>query len=313
VTIFGESAGSMSVSAQMASPLARGLFAHAIGESGAAFDGARLLADAARQGAEFTRRALSNARLSTLRSLSAGDLLEASTKACEATDCGVISPDVDGYFLPQAAPQIYAAGRQAHVPLLAGWNRDEGSWDMAGSPEKITLQSFRAMATQRFGARADAFLEVYAASNDEQALRAAEDFAGDTFIGHSTWAWLEAHVDSGSSPVYRYGFDLASPGDPNHPASLGAFHSDEIEYVFGTLDSRLGAVWRPEDHALSDLMQTYWINFATTGDPNGSGVPNWPAYDAAGNWQVMHLKPEPTAEGDSHRDRHLFLQHGAGN
>jgi len=314
VTIFGESAGSMSVSAQMASPVARGLFAHAIGESGGAFARPiRPLAEAEKRGAEFSQRSFGNVRLSGLRRVSARDLLEATQKACEAADCGVTAPNVDGYFLPEPIPEIYAGGEQAHVPLLAGWNRDEGTSQVVDAPERPTVETLRAMATQRFGARANEFLKVYAANNDEEARRVAEDFAGDTFIAHSTWAWMEAHLKSSGSRVYRYRFDLPSPGDPNHAASGGAFHSDEIEYVFGNLDSRSGAAWRPEDYALSEVMQTYWVNFSKTGNPSGAGVPNWPTYDAAGNWQVMHLKPEPAPESDSHRDRHLFLQQALAN
>ena len=97
---------------------------------------------------------------------------------------------------------------------------------------------------------------MYHANDDAEALRAAEDFAGDNFLVYSTWAWLEAQVKTGGSPVYRYLFALPSPGDPYHPVSAGAFHSDEIEYVFGNLDSRKGAAFRPEDYKLSDLMQT---------------------------------------------------------
>ncbi len=313
VTIFGESAGAISVSAQMASPLARGLFVHAIGESGGAFGRSVPLAEVETLGVKFAQSAFSGARLPGLRAVKARYLLEATQKACKATDCEMLSPNIDGYFLPEPVPQIYAAGRQAHVPLLAGWNRDEGTSDIVEAAGKPTLESLRTLAAQRFGARADEFLKVYSASNDEQALRVAEDFAGDTFIAYSTWAWMEAHSRTGNSAVYRYSFDLTSPGDPHHPASIGAFHSDEIEYVLGNLDSRVGAVWRPEDYALSDLMQTYWVNFAATGNPSGTRVPNWPAYDAPGNWQVMHLAPEPTVESDPYRSRYLFLQQGLGD
>jgi para-nitrobenzyl esterase len=314
VTIFGESAGSISVSVQMASPLARGLFVRAIGESGGALGRrVRPLSEAETHGVKFAQSAFGGARLPGLRAVKAEHLLETAQNACKATDCGVLSPDIDGYFLPAPVPQIYAAGMQAHVPLLAGWNRDEGTWQIVDAPTKPTLEKLPAMAAQRFGARAGEFLKVYAAGSDEEALRVAEDFAGDTFIAYSTWAWMEAHLKTGSSAVYRYRFDLASPGDPNHPVSVGAFHSDEIEYVFGNLDSRAGAVWRPEDYALSELMQSYWTNFARDGDPSGAGVPKWPAYDASANWQVMHLAPEPAVASDSHRGRYLFLQQGLGD
>ena len=138
-------------------------------------------------------------------------------------------------------------------------------------------------------------------------MRSAGDFASDRFIVYSTWRWLEAHVQTGNAPVYRYRLDLGSPGDDNHKAVIGAFHSDDIEYVFGTLDSRPGAVWRPEDRKLSDEMGTYWTNFAKTGDPNGAGVPKWPTYNAAGDWMVMHLNANSEAKPDDLRARYLFL------
>ena len=115
-------------------------------------------------------------------------------------------------------------------------------------------------------------------------------------------------METGDAPVFRYHFDLGSPGDPNHPASIGAFHSDDIEYVFGNLESRKGAHWRPEDYQLSELMQNYWTNFARTGNPNGPNLPDWPVYNAAGKWQGMHLGPDAKAEPDQHRDRYLFLR-----
>ncbi|MHB1022448.1 MAG: carboxylesterase/lipase family protein [Acidobacteriaceae bacterium] len=308
VTIFGESAGSISVSAQMASPLAQGLFAHAIGESGGAVGGPHMVfptqAAAAKTDEAFAKASFGTDDLTKLRALSAKQLQDAAMKKGSPR----FWPDVDGSFLPASVASIYAAGKQAHVPLLAGWNKDEGTAQVVFAPEKPTVASLRALAQKQFGPRADEFLKAYAASNDKQALRVAEDFSGDQFIAYSTWAWLEAQVKTGAAPVYRYHFELPSPGDKFHPVAAGTFHSDDIEYVFGNLDSRPGAVWRPEDRKLSNLMQTYWTNFAKTGDPNSNGLPKWPTYNAAGGWQVMHLDATSAAKADQHRDRYLFLQ-----
>ncbi|MGH9407135.1 MAG: carboxylesterase/lipase family protein [Terriglobia bacterium] len=307
VTIFGESAGSFSVSAQMASPTAQGLFLRGIGESGSALGGATgsfsTLESAEESAARFAQAVLGTTDLTTLREMSAEKILTASMQKVNGRRVR-FWPDMDGYFFPESVPEIYAQGKQAHVPLLAGWNHDEGSIVL----QQPAMDSLRALAEKEFGADAPEFLKVYRAADDQQASRVADDFAGDRFIAYSTWAWLEAQVKTGDAPVYRYKFDLGSPGDPNHPAKMGAFHSDDIEYVFGTLNSRLGAKWRPEDYKLSLLMQTYWTNFAKTGNPNGDGLPTWPRYDAADGWRVMHLSPTPGARPDVHRDRYLFLQ-----
>jgi para-nitrobenzyl esterase len=300
VTIFGESAGSFAVSAQVASPLAQGLFVHAIGESGGAFASKTLnfppLEKAEKQDEDYFKSVRSDSSLAALRAASSAEILEVAARKDPGTPR--FGPDIDGYFLPKSIPAIYAAGQQAHVPLLAGWNRDEHH----------TTEDLRATAEKEFGPRAEDFLKLYHGDGDAEARRAANDFAGDNFLVYSTWAWLEAQVKTGGSPVYRYLFAQPSPGDPFHPVSAGAFHSDEIEYVFGNLDLRHGAKFTPEDYKLSELMQNFWTNFARTGDPNGGELPHWPSYDAAGNWQVMRLSPDPGAAPDQHRERYRFLQ-----
>jgi para-nitrobenzyl esterase len=298
ITIFGQSAGSMSVSAQMASPLAKGLIAKAIGESGAEFPGGgrdmATLNQAEQTNAAWAERAFGSSTLLYLRHLSADELVQKATVR--------FGPDIDGYFLPDSVPNIYAVGNQAHIPVLGGWVANESR--PTGMP---TAASFTAQAQQEFGANTPAFLALYPATTNAEALQSANDYARDRFIAYSTWAWLEAHVKTGNAPVYRYFFTLASPGDRNHTVAQGAFHSDDIEYVFGALDSRPEMAIRPEDRTLSEQMGQYWTNFAKTGDPNGPGLPHWLPYNAAGGWQVMHLDTNPTSQPDVLRPRDLFL------
>jgi para-nitrobenzyl esterase len=310
VTIFGESAGSFAVSAQMASPLARGLFTKAIGESGGAFYSASLNFEP-RESVEqrdlaFAQAAFNTTSLADLRKLSVDEILK-SIIAKSTPRPPKFAPDVDGYFLPDSVPNIYAAGNQAHIPLLAGWNADEARSQVLLAKTPTTTETFAATAKADFSDNAEKFLTVYPATTDAEALVSAGDYASDRFISYSTWRWLEAHVATGQSPVFRYRLDLGSPGDKFHPAISGAFHSDDIEYVFGTLDSRIGATWRPEDRRLSDQIGTYWTNFARTGDPNGPGLPQWPTYNASDHWQVMHLDATSAARPDTQRDRYLFL------
>jgi para-nitrobenzyl esterase len=311
VTLFGESAGSISVSAQMASPSSRGLFARAIGESGGAFMRTGLtfpsLAVSEQQGEEYARTVLGADSLTALRAMSAEDLLKAYANG-KQTATARVGPNVDGLFLPDVVAAIYAAGKQAHVPLLAGWNKDEASNRVVKDLHQPTVESWKTSAEADYGKEAEAFLKVYPATTDAEAVRAAKDFESDRFIAFSTWAWIEAQSRTGNAPVYRYHFELESPGDTYHPATWGAFHSDEIEYVFGMLDSRGGAHWRPEDYRLSKQIQQYWTNFAKTGDPNGAGLPAWPAYAASDGRKVMHLDATSNAVADDLRDRYLFLQ-----
>ncbi len=327
VTIFGESAGSFAVSSLMASPLAKGLFTHAIGESGGAFGGPpsgglsyQPAAARSERDADWARTALHADTLAQLRALPAEQLLAAAyPPAGEGHNFG---PDVDGYFLPQLPSAIFAAGKQNDVPVIAGWNHDEGG---NGKPTKITptggssegastptsgdLERLKDAAEKDFPGHASQFLSAFPATTDAEALTRLQQYATDRFIAYGTWAWLEAQTATGKAPAYRYRFDLVPPPDPARPTRYGVFHSDDIEYVFGTLDSRKGIAWRPEDYAMSEQMMRYWTDFARTGDPNGKGLAKWPGYAPASGSKVMYLnQPKSKAEKDDLRDQFLFLQ-----
>jgi para-nitrobenzyl esterase len=287
----------------MASPLSKGLMAKAIGESGGALYSAGLGYESRevreRRDSEFATKAFGTAKIAELRRVPTEDVVRAAT----AKGAVRFGPDVDGYFLPESVPALYAAGKQAHIPVLAGWNLNEA---LDRTTPALNVATFEEKAQKEFGGRAKDFLAVYPGTTDAAVKESANDIAADRFIAYSTWRWIEAQVQTGKAPVYRYHFTLASPGDKNHSVSSGAFHSDDIEYVFGTLDSRPEAPWRPEDRKLSDQMGSYWTNFAKTGDPNGAGLPKWPAY-APTEWQVMQLDAAPKAGPDTLRARYLFL------
>jgi len=301
VTIFGESAGSFAVSTLMASPLAQGLFQKAIGESGGAFSDVlptSTLEAREKRDQEWVN-SLGMKTLAELRAMPAEAVIEAAQKK----GAPGFSPVIDGNLLTEPVASTYAAGKQAHVPLLAGWNRDENS----SLAKDMTVEKWKAFAADRFGERAAAFLKLYPGDTDEQAARSASDYGGDAFIAFGTWKWIEAHRKTGESPVYRYHFELAAPPSKYHLGWL-AFHSDDIEYVFGVIDTRPSAVWRPEDRKLSEQMMSYWSNFAKTGDPNGAGLPTWPKYDKDDS--LIHLDSTITAGPDALRPRYEFLLKG---
>jgi para-nitrobenzyl esterase len=303
VTIFGESAGSFSVSALMASPLSKKLFQRAIGESGAFLDKGlrtRTLAQSEAEGAKFGE-SIGATSLAALRAKPPADLLAVAMKQKVIN----LWPNIDGYFFPKDPHVIYEIGEQCHVPLLAGWNRDEGDYRDFFQKTDPTVANFVARAHAVFGENSDGFLKVYSATTDEEAKRAAQDLAGDQFIAYGTWKWIEMQGTTGKSTVYRYEFDDALP-QPAGAESHGAYHSAEIEFVFEALPSKK-LPWRPEDEKLSDLMSSYWTNFAKTGDPNAPGLPQWPAYSAATQYEVMHLSFDSHAKPDAHRARYQFL------
>lgn len=310
ITIFGESAGSYAVSALIASPLAKDLFQRAIGQSGSLVDPQSpqpTLADAEAKGVAFAQTAFNGATLEQLRAVSATELLAASVKSGNR-----FPVTVDGWFMPATGVEIYAAGRQNRVPLMAGWTRDEGGPQALLGNEPPTLANFQAKAAAKFGDRAEAFLKAYAATTDAEADRAARDFGGDQFIALGTWNWLELHRRTSAQPVWRYRFEQplplakdAAPGTPTY-----APHASDIEFVFQMLPAR-PVNWSPDDFGVAGMMASYWTNFAKTGNPNGPDLPEWPNYDAKTGNRLMHLRARAVVRPDGHRARYEFLAESA--
>ncbi len=308
LTVFGESAGSISVSAQMASPVSKNLIRRAIGESGSVFmlnAPALSLAQAEQQGSEFGG-AIGASTLAALRAMKGNDLLEAAQQNRSKFR---FWPNVDGYFMPESPRDIYGAGKQAHIPLLAGWNTNEQSAASFFGKDPQTTESYKAKVKTLYGENAGKMLALYPAGTEPQMNESATALAGDRFISYSTWKWIDEQSRTGGSPVYRYHFEQAPPQPAGTP-SRGAYHSADIEYVFETLDSK-ALPWTDADRKLSDMISSYWTNFAKSGDPNGPGLPKWPTTTGKDDYQVMHLVEgngsDPQSAPDTVRARYELL------
>ncbi|HWT02702.1 MAG TPA: carboxylesterase family protein [Pyrinomonadaceae bacterium] len=334
VTIAGESAGSVSVSALMASPLSKDLIAGAIGESGAITGTLRAvpLAQAEQMGAKFAAE-LGAPSLKALRAMTTQQIFEPATKGGFAS-VGRFPITVDGYFLPEDPAAIYASGRQARVPLLAGWNSEEMNWGFLLQGQEPTPENYEKAVRRVYGERADEALKLYPATTREEVIASATDLAGDLFIAYSTWKWSDLHARTAGKPVYRYLYARPRPemrqemgnataglaggvvrgqAGPPPPPARGAVHSAEIEYALGNLATNKVYAWTPDDYKVSEVMQSYFANFIKTGNPNGAGLPNWPAAGNDGDAQVMRLDVESRAAPEKHRARYLFLDQSAPN
>ncbi len=307
VTIGGESAGSMAVSALMASPLSKALMHGAIGESGAVLGNLKppTLALGERQGEAYLKRLGVNS-LAALRKLDAKTLL-AAVGAPGEPDFG---PVIDGDFLPRSPEAIYAAGEQAHIPLLVGSNSMEGSdADLLGKASP-TPANYRAAVEKRFGAHAAEALRLYPGTTDAEAVASGTALASDQFIAFATWRWMDQQYRSGV-PVYYYRFDRARPArrDGTAPAQAGAVHSAEIEYALGNLDSNHVYAWADADHRVSRIMSGYFAQFIKTGSPNGAGLPHWPAVTAKdGGLTRQWIGVDTHSVVDRNAPRYEFLE-----
>lgn len=328
ITIAGESAGSWSVSAQMASPLSRNIIAGAIAESGALLGGkTATLSEAEKAGVKWAE-SIKKTSLAELRAMSAEEVL----KAAAGAGFGAFPVCVDGHFFPQSPQEIFAKGQQAKVPLMAGWNTQESGPQMILGNGPATVENFRKGVERIHGANAEKILKVYQPTSDAEVEQVATDLAGDMFIGFGTWMLTHVHSGNSGKPVYRYLYarprpqmrpemgnaqaglaggvirDTSGKAKAPAPAAKGAVHSAEIEYAMGNLPTNRVYDWQPDDFVVSAIMQGYFANFIKTGNPNGMGLPNWPGFSSQSGAQVMRIDVNAVAGPSKVEDRYQVMK-----
>lgn len=328
ITIAGESAGSMSVSALMASPLSRGLFAQAIGSSGSVIADKRVngLAEAEKAGVDMMRR-MGYKNVKEMRRVPAEVLMK------QANVRNVPVYNIDNHFLTEQPLATYAAGRQMRVPLLVGGNSLEmspaayfGYITMSG--REITMEDIAKTASGMFGDNTDEMLSLYGiTAPDDIYKQPGIDLCGDLFLAYSTWIWGNIHNATSGQPVYRYLYSRERPKmmiegkvaglaggvkdkteaeevvENKIPEIHGAVHSADIEYAMGNLPTNRVYDWQPEDYMVSDIFMGYYANFVKAGNPNGIGLPQWLPLDNSDSPGFMVIDVKTRMEKDAGAER----------
>ena len=328
ITIAGESAGSMSVSALIASPLSRGLFAQAIGSSGSVIADKRVksLAEAEKAGVDMMRR-MGYKNVKEMRKVPAEVLMK------QANVRNVPVYNIDNHFLTEQPLATYAAGRQMRVPLLVGGNSLEmspaayfGYITMSG--REITMEDIAKTASGMFGDNTDEMLSLYGiTAPDDIYKQPGIDLCGDLFLAYSTWRWGNIHNATSGQPVYRYLYSRERPKmmiegkvaglaggvkdkteaeevvENKIPEIHGAVHSADIEYAMGNLPTNRVYDWQPEDYMVSDIFMGYYANFVKTGNPNGIGLPQWLPLDNSDSPGFMVIDVKTRMEKDAGAER----------
>ncbi len=312
ITIFGESAGGISVSALAASPAAKGLFSRAICESGGNFapprfddEGGQSLTPLSVEetiGQTFLAR-LGVADIKAARALPADVIVQESGFAPPGRG---FWPDIDGEIIVGDHHELYESGHFNDVPVLIGTNSDEGALVVHSD---VTPDQFELSVRPRYRKYSDAVLAVYPHATTKEATRSAKNIFRDSWFAWNTWARAKLQAQKGKGNVYLYYFDYHQPDQPD-----GASHGTEMAFVFRNMEG-IGAALSflkgpptQNDVAVSDMLSSYWVNFAKTGNPNATGLPNWPAYTTAAP-QAMYLNTQPNA-GPVSNMKELQNRHG---
>lgn len=340
ITIVGESAGSMSVSALMASPLCQGLFAQAMGSSGSVmgFKKVLTLKEAEQKGVEMAQKIAAQmvgktdktkgkaskkkapkADIDMLRNLPAEELLKlASVKSLPAYN-------IDGYFFVEQPEETFAKGNQTKVPLLVGGNNQEMTPLAVLMGKQPTVENLKAGAKATFGEEnIDELFRLYGITTDKDVLeQPGVNLASDIFLDYSTWKWGNLHKLTSGQPVYRYrychprpamaikgkvaalagGVIDAKEGEAPAPQDKGAVHSADIEYAMGTLPTNRIYNWQPADYMISDIFNQYYINFVKTGNPNGLGLPEWPSTNGKAIAPVLQIDENTVVKTDAQMEK----------